>query len=111
MYADKTPYISLSTAGESEVPEYCSTLLSMMTEDAMETDLCQHVITLINRALDSPDGPHQGFSQCLALRQSLVTALLDKGLMRVINDLQDLGQEPIFSVSRAAKHMCACGCE
>ena len=80
----------------------------MMTEDAMETDLCQHVITLINRALDSPDGPHQGFSQCLALRQSLVAALLDKGLMRVISDLQDLGQEPIFSVSSVTRHMCLC---
>lgn len=96
----------LSTAGETEVPQYCSTLLSMVTEDAMETDLCQHVITLINRALDSPDGPHQGFSRCLALRQSLVTALLDKGLMRVINDMQDLGQEPIFSVSSFVRPIC-----
>ena len=86
-------------AEKQEAPEYCSTLLSMMTEDALETDLCQHVVTLINRALDSPDGPHQGFAQCLALRHSLVTTLLDKGLMRVISDLQDLGQEPIFTVS------------
>ena len=70
-----------------------------MTEEALETDLCQHVVTLINRALDSPDGPHQGFAQCLALRHSLVTTLLDKGLMRVVSDLQDLGQEPIFTVS------------
>lgn len=86
-------------AGPQPVPGCCSILLSMMTEDSLETDLCQHVVTLLNRALDSPDGPHQGSPQCLPLRHSLVTVLLDKGLMRVISELQDLGQEPIFTVS------------
>ena len=69
-----------------------------MTWDHLDSDLCQHVITLINRALDSPDGPHKGFSKCLALRQRLVTALLHRGLMRVITDLQDLVQESLFQV-------------
>ena len=78
---------------------YCSALLSLMTWDHLDSDLCQHVITFINRALDSPDGPHKGFARCLALRQRLVTALLDKGLMRVITDLQDLVQESLFQVT------------
>ena len=51
------------------------------------------------RALDSPEGPHKGIPECLALRHSLVLALLDKGLTKVISELQDLAQEPIFTVS------------
>ena len=70
-----------------------------MTWNHLDSDLCQHVITLINTALDSPDGPHKGNAKCPALRQSLVVALLDKGLMRVISDLQDLVQESLFNVS------------
>jgi hypothetical protein len=79
--------------------EFCSTLLAMMTWNHLDSDLCQHVITLINTALDSPDGPHKGNAKCPALRQRLVMALLDKGLMRVISDLQDLVQESLFNVS------------
>ena len=70
----------------------------MMTWDHLDSDLCQHVITFINTALDSPDGPHKGHAKCLALRQRLVTALLDQGLMRGITDLQDLVQESLFQV-------------
>ena len=82
--------------------EFCSTLLAMMTWNHLDSDLCQHVITLINTALDSPDGPHKGNGKCPALRQRLVMALLDKGLMRVISDLQDLVQESLFNVSLLA---------
>ena len=71
----------------------------MMTWNHLESDLCQHVITLLNRALDSPEGPHKGACECLVLRQRLVAALLDQGLMRVITDLQDLVQESLFQVS------------
>ncbi|KAL0049978.1 hypothetical protein WJX82_001917 [Trebouxia sp. C0006] len=77
--------------------EFCSILLAMMTWNHLDSDLCQHVITLINTALHSPDGPHKGNAKCLALRQRLVMALLDKGLMRVISDLQDLVQESLFN--------------
>ncbi|KAL0027450.1 hypothetical protein WJX77_001937 [Trebouxia sp. C0004] len=77
--------------------EFCNTLLAMMTWNHLDSDLCQHVITLINTALDSPDGPHKGNVNCPALRQRLVMALLDKGLMRVISDLQDLVQESLFN--------------
>ena len=70
----------------------------MMSWDHLDSDLCEHVITLINRALDSPDGPHKGSPKCLVLRQRLVTALLDRGLMRVITDLQELVQESLFQV-------------
>lgn len=85
---------------QAPVPtEYCSTILAMMSWDHLDSDLCQHVITLINRALDSPDGPHKGSPKCLVLRQRLVNALLDRGLMRVITDLQDLVQESLFQVS------------
>ena len=84
---------------EASVPvEYCSTILAMMSWDHLDSDLCQHVITLINRALDSPDGPHKGTPKCLVLRQRLVNALLDRGLMRVITDLQELVQESLFQV-------------
>ena len=69
-----------------------------MSWDHLDSDLCQHVITLINRALDSPDGPHKGTPKCLVLRQRLVNALLDRGLMRVITDLQELVQESLFQV-------------
>ena len=81
--------------------EFCTTLLAMMTWHHLDSGLCQHVITLINTALDSPDGPHKGLPNCLALRQLLVMALLDKGLMRVIMDLQELVQESLFNVSRS----------
>lgn len=86
---------------QASVPtEYCSTILAMMSWDHLDSDLCQHVITLINRALDSPDGPHKGSPKCLVLRQRLVNALLDRGLMRVITDLEDLvQQESLFQVS------------
>ena len=84
---------------EASVPdEYCSSILAMMSWDHLDSDLCEHVITLINRALDSPDGPHKGSPKCLVLRQRLVTALLDRGLMRVITDLQELVQESLFQV-------------
>lgn len=89
-----------------EVLEYCTTIVAMMTWDHLDSGLCQHVITLINRALDSPDGPHKGFSKCLALRQRLVAALLDRGLMRVITDLQDLVQESLFQVRQACMLSC-----
>ena len=79
--------------------EFCSTLLAMMTWNHLDSDLCQHVITLINRALDSPDGPHKGDRRCCAPRQRLVVALLDKGLMKTITDLQELVQESLFNVS------------
>ncbi len=87
--------------------EFCSILLAMMTWSHLDSDLCQHVITLINRALDAPDGPHKGFPSCLALRQRLVMALLDKGLMRVITDLQDLVQESLFHVSHCYFIVCS----
>ena len=70
-----------------------------MTWNHLDSDLCQHVITLINRALDSPDGPHKGDPRCCAPRQRLVVALLDKGLMKTITDLQELVQESLFNVS------------
>ena len=82
--------------------EHCSTLLAMMNWSHMDSDLCQHVITFINMALDSPEGPHKGFPECLALRHRLVVALLDKGLMRVIADLQELVQESLFQVQSMA---------
>ena len=71
----------------------------MMTWNHLDSDLCQHVITLINRALDAPDGPHKGDPRCSAPRQRLVVALLDKGLMKTITDLQELVQESLFNVS------------
>ena len=78
--------------------EHCSSLLAMISWYHLDSGLCQHVITFINTALVSPDGPHKGFPKCLALRQLLVTALLDKGLMRVVTDLQELVQESLFQV-------------
>ena len=60
--------------------------------------MCMTPRSVYCRALDSPEGPHKGVPECLALRQGLVMALLDKGLMKVISDLQDLAQEPIFTV-------------
>lgn len=43
------PSSSSPAPHQQQPPEYCSTLLAMMTEEALETDLCQHVVTLINR--------------------------------------------------------------
>ena len=75
-----------------------------MNWDHLDSDLCQHVITFINTALESPDGPHKGDAKCLALRQCLVTALLDHGLMRGINDLQEMVQESLFQVGLCCSH-------
>lgn len=81
--------------------EHCSTMLAMMTQYHLDSDLCQHIITFINTALDAQDGPHKGVPECLALRRRLVAALLDKGVMRVVGDLQEVVQESLFQAGFA----------
>ncbi|KAK9830554.1 hypothetical protein WJX72_012430 [[Myrmecia] bisecta] len=73
------------------LPEYCSTLVALLKVEGyngVDIELCDHVVLFVNVAIDSIEAVPD-------LRKRFVTALLEKGLMKAVAELQEFGDAHI----------------
>ena len=57
--------------------------------------------------LVAPEACHESDVRCLAVRRQFVNVLLEKGLLKVVTELQDTVEDNLFGVSLNALSSCS----